>query len=516
MAFRKIRDCSMRKLFLYGLASALLAMQTHAATNSMFELRAVDEETGRGVPMVEFRAVNHKLFITDSAGRVALNEPGWIDRSVFFHVRSHGYEMPKDGFGYAGTRVKITSGGRATVKLKRRNIAERMYRVTGEGIYRDSVLLGHPAPINEPLLNAEVVGQDSVQPILYKDRIYWFWGDTSWINYPLGNFRTTGATSPLPGLGGTDPAQGVNLDYFKRENGFTREMCPFEEKEGIIWLDGVFTVPGESGEPVMLAHYERLKGLGNFLEHGICRWNDDKEHFEKIKRLEPDDKWRAPHGQPLKVDGYVHFGGALPNVRAPLNLERILEPGSYEAWTCLADGSSTDPKTAKLHRDPSGNVAYRWTKNAPPIDSRLEKELIDSGRLPRELAHGSPIDVETGKPVVLHRATVKWNEWRKRWIMIVCEIGGTSMLGEIWYAEAHHPAGPFRKARKVVTHEQYSFYNPVHHDFFDQDGGQTIFFEGTYTADFSGNKHPTPRYDYNQIMYKLDLADERLKAAWVD
>ena len=90
------------------------------------------------------------------------------------------------------------------------------------------------------------------------------------------------------------------------------------------------------------------------------------------------------------------------------------------------------------------------------------------------------------------------------------------MLGEIWYAEAHHPTGPFRKARKIVTHEQYSFYNPAHHDFLDQDGGRTIFFEGTYTAEFSGNKNPTPRYDYNQIMYQLDLDDERLKAAWID
>lgn len=28
---------------------------------------------------------------------------------------------------------------------------------------------------------------------------------------------------------------------------------------------------------------------------------------------------------------------------------------------------------------------------------------------------------------------------------------------------------------------------------------------------FSGTKTPTPRYDYNQIMYSLDLADPRLK-----
>jgi hypothetical protein len=37
-----------------------------------------------------------------------------------------------------------------------------------------------------------------------------------------------------------------------------------------------------------------------------------------------------------------------------------------------------------------------------------------------------------------------------------------------------------------------------------------IYFEGTYTAAFSGAKQKTPRYDYNQIMYRLVLDDARL------
>ena len=36
-------------------------------------------------------------------------------------------------------------------------------------------------------------------------------------------------------------------------------------------------------------------------------------------------------------------------------------------------------------------------------------------------------------------------------------------------------------------------------------GGRIIFFEGTYTTTFSGNPDPTPRYDYNQVMYQLDF-----------
>ena len=91
------------------------------------------------------------------------------------------------------------------------------------------------------------------------------------------------------------------------------------------------------------------------------------------------------------------------------------------------------------------------------------------------------------------------------------EIGGTSQVGEIWYAEAEAPVGPWLHPRKIVTHDRYSFYNPVHHPEFDEEGGRRIYFEGTYTREFSGNPEPTPRYDYNQIMYRLDLADPRLR-----
>jgi len=108
--------------------------------------------------------------------------------------------------------------------------------------------------------------------------------------------------------------------------------------------------------------------------------------------------------------------------------------------------------------------------------------------------------------VLAHRGSVAWNEYRRRWVMIFCEIGGTSMLGEIWYAESKELLGPWSAARKIVTHDRYSFYNPRHHPYFDRKGGRVIYFEGTYSAAFSGNTVLTPRYDYNQIMYRLDLS----------
>ena len=40
-----------------------------------------------------------------------------------------------------------------------------------------------------------------------------------------------------------------------------------------------------------------------------------------------------------------------------------------------------------------------------------------------------------------------------------------------------------------------------------------LLFEGTYTTSFADRPQPTPRYDYNQMLYRLDLDDPRLAKA---
>ncbi len=123
----------------------ILLSTLFAAEPAPFAIRVVDDVTGRGVPLVELKTVNEVRFVTDSAGVAAIDEPGLAGLEVFFHVKSHGYEYPKDGFGYRGKALKLTPGGEATLKIHRVNIAERLYRVTGAGIYRDTVKLGRPA-----------------------------------------------------------------------------------------------------------------------------------------------------------------------------------------------------------------------------------------------------------------------------------------------------------------------------------------------------------------------------------
>ena len=104
------------------------------------------------------------------------------------------------------------------------------------------------------------------------------------------------------------------------------------------------------------------------------------------------------------------------------------------------------------------------------------------------------------------------NAYRHKWISIFLQAGGeSSYIGEVWYAEADTPVGPWVYARKVVTHNKYSFYNPKQHPFFDQDGGRTIYFRGHLHEDLLRLRgDATPRYDYNQIMYRLSLDDPRL------
>jgi len=245
----------------------LPSVVARAAPSDYFAIEFVDEQTGRGVPLVELRTTNQIQCVTDSAGVIAFNEPGLMNRKTYFQISSHGYEYPADGFGFRGVALEPKAGASVKLKIKRINIAERLYRITGEGIYADSVLLGRKPPIERPLINANVVGQDSNLAIVYRGKIRWFWGDTTQAAYPLGNFSTTGAISELPENGGLAPSVGVNLNYLEDDNGFTRRMVPLPET-GPVWIDGLLTLKDESGADRMLAHFSRMKDLGTRLERG--------------------------------------------------------------------------------------------------------------------------------------------------------------------------------------------------------------------------------------------------------
>ena len=181
-----------------------------------------------------------------------------------------------------------------------------------------------------------------------------------------------------------------------------------------------------------------------------------------------------------------------------------MDLANYEAYTPLVEGTRYEKGKSKVDR-------WAWKRNTPPVDSEQINDLVDAGSIKREDSPFRLCDAKDHHPIQLHECSVRWNAYRKRFIMIGVEVNGTSKLGEVWFAESKEAIGPWERAIKIVTHDHMTFYNPVQHPFFDEDGGRVIYFEGTYANTFSGNPDQTPGYDYNQMMYRLDLSDARLR-----
>jgi hypothetical protein len=477
------------------------------ARQDYFKITVVDAETGRGVPLVELKLTSEAAYYTDSNGIVAFYEPGLMGQTVYFHVKSHGYEYPADGLGQRGVALKVMAGGSATLKLKRLNLAERLYRITGEGIYRDSLLTGHPVPLKQPALNGQVTGQDAGHAIPYRGKLYWFWGDTNQLAYSLGNFASSGATSEWPGL---DPNLGIDLDYFVNETGFSRAMAALPGP-GLKWIFWMMTIKDEQGRERLLAQYERMGKQGKPNERGLVLFNDESQQFEKLVQFDLNLPLH-PNGRPFRVnvngESYYYFAVLYPDnafVRVKADLLHLSDQRAYEAFTCLAPGSRYAKAFSKLERRADGGLVYAWKANTDAMSYARERELIAAGRMRARETWFQLQDVVTGAPVPTYSGSVQWNEFRRRWVMLA-----QKNVGEIWFAEADTPVGPWVYAQKIVSHDRYTFYLPVHHPFCDQEGGRVIFFEGTYTNLFSGNPEKTPRYDYNQIMYRLKLDDARL------
>jgi hypothetical protein len=234
-----------------------------------------------------------------------------------------------------------------------------------------------------------------------------------------------------------------------------------------------------------------LKNLGASISRHLIVWNDAKNEFERIADFDKKEN-RLLQGHTIIHDGYVYCCNPYPMVRVMADYASLQKPDEYEGL--VYDGG------------------WIWKKGVVSMKQEEQEKMIKSGQMKHADARFALRNVDTNDVALGHAGTINWNEYRKKWVMITHErFGKSSMLGEVYYAEADQIEGPWLRARKVATHDRYSFYNPAHHPFFDQEGGRVIYFEGTYTGTFSRKDDFTPRYEYNQIMYKLDLADPRLK-----
>ena len=401
-----------------------------------FVIHVIDEQTGRGVPLVKLKFLNEVTYWTDSAGIAAIDEPSLRGREVFLEIRSDGYEYPRDSFfNQPGVTVRIEPGSRRQIQIRRTMIAERLFRLTGEGIYRDSIMAGLPAPTKEPLLNGQVLGQDTVSAAIYHGKIFWIWGDT--IGPAYANFNVTAAVSDVH----DNPAVAVNYHYFTDKQGHAKPMLPLP-RHGLVWSEGLIPMKDASGAERLVATYTRQNGLKFPDECGLALFDDNAQVFKPWIEMPCTKQHVSSH--PFLYNGYWYL---YPSLRV------------RNDWNAIQDHRQWEPRNVQL----------------PPNAKRP--------------------------------SCVVWNNFRKRWILLLEDTG------KVFYAEAQQPEGTYGKAIEIIHHDHYNFYNVVTHAFFNQDGGRTIYIEGTYTDSFSDAKEKTPRYNYNQMMYRLHLDDPQLREA---
>ena len=452
------------------LVFAYLDEQCRAAdVTQACRIEIVEQDSHWPVPLVELRTVSGLRLVSDNAGLIACDQPELLDRETYFHVQGQGYEVAKDGFGFQGVRLTPRAGATLRVEVTRRILAKRIGRLTGSGLFAESQKLGEAASQEE----SGVVGCDSVQNAVHRGKLFWIWGDTNVARYPLGIFQASGATTAATPLAAFKPPLNMPLDYFRDDTGRPRAVAEVPGR-GPTWLSGLASLPDAQGQPHLVATYVKVAPPLDIWQRGLAEWNEESQRFEVHRVL-----WSKEMGeqdQPQFPDGHTAiwkdeagvewllFGNPLPNLRCR---------ATYEAWS---DSTAYEPLT------PQATI--------PTRDGQSQV-----------------------KP---HSGSIAWNAYRQRWVTVFMEtFGKPSAFGELWYAEAASPLGPWESPVKILSHDNYTFYNPRIHPEFTPDGSPMLFFEGTYTTMFVSptrtnslspdQVQPTPRYDYNQILYRLDL-----------
>ena len=430
-------------------------------------IEVVEKGSGWPVPLVELRTTHQVRFITDNAGVIAFDLPELMGRETWFDVIGHGYEVPRDGFGARGVRLTPQPGETLHVEVARTIIAKRLGRITGGGLYAESQMTGRDMDWRD----GTVLGCDSVQNAVHRGKLFWLWGDTTLPRYVLGIFDSTGARSALQPLASFEPPLRLKLDAFTDDKGAPRAIAKMAGR-GPTWVSGCTSLPDKTGAPRLVGSYVKINAPLEAYEAGLCVWNEDTNSFDHARTVwtKSDAASKAPpmpdgHASLWKEatgKEWVLFGNPLPALRCAATYEDWLDPAKWEPLT---------PQ-----------------KNLPSASD--------------------------GTAIVPHTGAIAWHPWRKKWVTVFMQqFGKPSAFGELWYAEADAPNGPWGPTVKILTHENYTFYNPALHPEFTPADSPILLFEGTYTQQFADRPPPTPRYEYNQILYRLDLDDPALKPA---
>jgi len=433
----------------------LLPLAAAAACAEPYTIRIVDKANGWPVPGVELRTTHHLRLVSDNAGVIACDIPELMGKETWFTVIGHGYGIPKDGFGYSGVRLTPKPGETRTVQVTRTNLAKRLGRLTGAGLFVE----GTPGAGPE----TGVFGCDTVMVAPYRGELFWLWGDTTLPHYPLGLFDTLGATTPLSPLTAFEPPLRLPYTHFRDDRtGRPRNIAKLPGK-GPTWLTGLVTLTDASGRERLGAVYTKITPPLETYETGLCLWNDDTQNFEVLKTL-----WRKGDEAPKPV---------MPDWHPT----RVTEAGATRILFCNPLPTLSCPDSFEAWQDPA-----QWKVHKPQ----------------------AKIPTRDGKEVTPHDGSMIWSAHRKKWAIVFMEkFGKPSAFGEVWYAESDSPYEGWGRAVKILTHDNYTFYNLLVHPELTPPDADFILFEGTYTIQFADRPAPTPRWDYNQVLYRLDFKD---------
>jgi hypothetical protein len=441
----------------------LLTVTATAIASKPCRIEIVEKGDDWPVPGVELRTVHGVRLVSDNAGLIACDVPELMGRESWFTVVGHGYGVKADGFGYQGVRLTPVSGKTLKVMVERTIIARRLGRLTGAGLFAESQKLGEQLDQKE----SGVLGSDSVVTAELGEKLLWFWGDTTLPHYPLGIFNVSAAYTEKFQPPAKPPLHSPYAYVTERKTAQSETRprgVAAVPGEGPTWVWGAVTLPDAKGAQHLVASAVKVKGEMHAYRWDLVEWDPHEELFHRLDTVWTEDATNPK--APLVPDGHavpwtdqagckwMLFCNPFPSLRTP---------ATYEGWK--------NPETWKPLRPAS-------TASTP-----------------------------TGENIFVHGGHIAWHPWSSKWLAIFTQKDGhTSFLGEIWLAEATEPFGPWVNARKVLSHADYTFYNPVLHPEFFRADSPEIHFEGTYTTTFSGNKQPTPRWDYNQVLYQLDLS----------
>ena len=277
----------------------------------------------------------------------------------------------------------------------------------------------------------------------------------------------TSATTSLQPFASFEPPLRPNFDYFVDLDGKPRGVAKMPGR-GPTWLTGYVTLPDQQGTNHLVAFYRKIEPPLTVYETGLCVWDDATDSFKHLRTTWNRNATPQIPPPTLVEDGHPIFWSDRSGKRWLMfgnPLPRIKLPATYEAW----------------------QDETQWQAVKPQATLR---------------------DSDSSAEIVPHSGSIAWNEFRGRWVTVfVQKFGSSSFLGELWYAEADSPTGQWSPAIKVMTHENYTFYNPRLHPELTSGDSPILLFEGSFTAEFAKSPEPTPRYNYNQILYRIDLND---------